>query len=353
MSISSPTLLPLTEEGIQTEEESVHKGLGYNPALQRLQDYNQAQTQLECELSEQAQKLAQKYDDCQIKMAKKHEWKQAKMVQESHTAFQEVFAMASLMESIKLPPWCLSSVVPSQYIGEVLATTTLWGKNTPATTAASEPMKPTTLGPSSSPAHCSESPLPIIPLLPDLPLIGTPPVGCPFAEFLANSTQKKWDHSSSSSLDLHCSKGAHANSKEVKAGSDHSSAQGDDNMPGPIPKARPHSHQREQEPDSLPSYPTRAVAGPDDEAAAERLQSTGDQASLDSNSVWYNVEDSDRDTASEDCISCSDTEEVSIQTAHKRYQKRVWASYRLNRSSLWTETQMKMIGENCQEVVGA
>ena len=50
LSISSPTLLPLTEEDIQTEEELGYEGLGYKPALQWLQDYNQARAQLECEL---------------------------------------------------------------------------------------------------------------------------------------------------------------------------------------------------------------------------------------------------------------------------------------------------------------
>ena len=34
LSFSSATLLPLTEEGIQTEEELGYEGLGYNPALQ-------------------------------------------------------------------------------------------------------------------------------------------------------------------------------------------------------------------------------------------------------------------------------------------------------------------------------
>ena len=75
LSISSPTLLPLTEEGIQTEQESDHEESGYNPALQWLQDYNQAMAQLECKLSEQDQKLAHKYDNHQINVAKKHEHK--------------------------------------------------------------------------------------------------------------------------------------------------------------------------------------------------------------------------------------------------------------------------------------
>ena len=129
-------------------------------------------------------------------MAKKHEWKLAKMAQEGHTTFQEVFAMTILTESIKLLPWCIPSAVSSQYISEALVTTMQLGKNTPATIAVPEPKQSTSLGPSSRPTHCSETPPSIIPLLPDLPLMGTPPVGCPFAEFLATSTQKKQDCSS-------------------------------------------------------------------------------------------------------------------------------------------------------------
>ena len=119
-SIPSSSLPPLIEEGIQNEEGSGYNKSGYNPALQWLQDYNQAKAQLECKLSKQAQKLAHKCDDPQIKLAKKHEWKWMRMTQEGHTTFQEVFAMASPMELIKLLPWCISSVVPSQYMNEAL-----------------------------------------------------------------------------------------------------------------------------------------------------------------------------------------------------------------------------------------
>ena len=140
LSVSLPTLCPLTEEGIQMEEELGYKGMGYNLALQWLQDYNQAKAQLECELGEQAQKLAHKYDDQWTKLAKKHEWKWVKMTQEGNTAFLEVFAMASPAESVKLLPWCISSAVPSQYINEALVTTTQLGENAPATMAASNQM---------------------------------------------------------------------------------------------------------------------------------------------------------------------------------------------------------------------
>ena len=110
------------------------------------------------------------------------------MAQEGNTAFQELFAMASPAESIKLLPWCASSAFPSCYTSEALAAATQLSKNVPATTTAPKQEESTTPGPFHSPAHLSETPYPSIPLLPDLPFIDTPPVGCPFAEFLAIST---------------------------------------------------------------------------------------------------------------------------------------------------------------------
>ena len=61
---------------------------------------------------------------------------------------------------------------------------------------------------------------------------------------------------------------------------------------------------------------------------------------------------SNLDTASRDCISFSDTDEVSIRAAHKKYRKRVWASCRLSKGSLWTEAQLKRINDSCQNVWG-
>ena len=45
---------------------------------------------------------------------------------------------------------------------------------------------------------------------------------------------------------------------------------------------------------------------------AGSLKNTGDQASLDSESSRENVDDSSMDTASGECISCSDTDEVCM-----------------------------------------
>ena len=58
------------------------------------------------------------------------------------------------------------------------------------------------------------------------------------------------------------------------------------------------------------------------------------------------------DTASRDYITCSDMAEVSTQMAHNRYWKRVQASCRLSKGSLWMEAQQKRISESCQGMWG-
>ena len=124
LSIPLSTLLAHQEHGTEMEEE-----LGYHPALQQLQDFNQARVHLECELGQEAQKLAQRYNDHMIKLAKKHEMKWARMTQEGNATIQEVFSVMSLTDSIKLLPLCVSSTVPFCYVGEALATTMQQSKN--------------------------------------------------------------------------------------------------------------------------------------------------------------------------------------------------------------------------------
>ena len=51
----------------------MEEGLGFLPALKQLQGINQAESNWECELAQEAQGLARKYDDWQIKLARKHE----------------------------------------------------------------------------------------------------------------------------------------------------------------------------------------------------------------------------------------------------------------------------------------
>ena len=98
-----------------------------------------------------------------------------------------------------------------------------------------------------------------------------------------------------------------------------------------------------------PSSPTRAIIDLEEWIVKVSPKSTRDQASLDSGSSREKADHSDMDTASEDCISCSDTDEVSIQTAHKRYQKWVWASCKLSKDNLWMEAQLKRISDKFQD----
>ena len=101
-----------------------------------------------------------------------------------------------------------------------------------------------------------------------------------------------------------------------------------------------------------PSSPTRTTADPDDGTVTGSSRSTGDQASSDSDSSRDNVASSDMDTTTGDCISCSDTNGVTIQTAPKKYQKRVQAFCRLSKGNLWTEAQLKRSDDRHQAMWG-
>ena len=221
--IPSSALHPHWEEGTETEG-----GLGFHSAFNLLQDANQARAQLECELVQETQELAWRYDNKQSKQAMSHERWGAQMVKQKDATFQVVFSQESLADSIKLPPWCISSAVPLCYMSGVKATAMQQDEEVPA---ASDPEGSPAPGPSSSPAHPLGTPLPPVPPLPNIPLVGTILVGCQFAEFLAISTHEKQDYSSSSSLNDHHNKRTQVDSQEVKARSEHNSEQGDENMP--------------------------------------------------------------------------------------------------------------------------
>ena len=179
--------------------------IGLSPSPQTLTrcQVNQARAQAGCELARETQELASRYDNRQIKLARRHERQWAQMVKQADATFLEVFSQVSSANSIKLLPWCISSAALLCYMSEVLATGVQQDEGIPATTTASEPEDSPAPGPSGSLA-CPPRTLPLpVPPLPDIPFIGTPPVGCPFAEFLAIPTQKKQDHSLSNSLGVH------------------------------------------------------------------------------------------------------------------------------------------------------
>ena len=85
-----------------------------------------------------------------------------------------------------------------------------------------------TLGPSSSPAHLTETHPPIVPLLLDLPFVGTPPMGCPFFESTAGLFAEKVGPCSPSSSfgNHHAVRGHMFCSPEAEVRSEHSSVHG-------------------------------------------------------------------------------------------------------------------------------
>ena len=142
-------LHPCQEEGTQTEG-----GLAFHPALKLLQDCNQARAQLECELVQETQELAQRYNNKWIKQARRHERWWAQMIEQTDATFQEAFSQASSADSIKLLPWCISMAVPLCYMSGTMATAMQQDEDI---SAASEPEGSLTPGPSSSPVHPTQN----------------------------------------------------------------------------------------------------------------------------------------------------------------------------------------------------
>ena len=91
-----------------------------------------------CELAQETQELAQRYNDRQIKLARRHKRQQAWVVKQADATFQEVFSQMTLTDLIKLLPQCVSSTVPLCYMSRVLATTMQQDEDVPATTTVSE-----------------------------------------------------------------------------------------------------------------------------------------------------------------------------------------------------------------------
>ena len=193
-------------------------------------------------------------------------------------------------------------------------------------------------------------PLPVS-SLPDMLLAGTPLLGCPFA-YLAIPSKGKWDHSPSDSPNCLHIKRTCITSQEVEIWSEHSSTQGNDHMPDLTPETGTSSRQQREESCIPSSSPSRGPADPDYETVMGNSMSTEDQTSSDSGLSKGNMANSDLDMASGDCISCYDTEDISMWTTQKKYRKRVIASCKLSKGSDWTETQMKRIGDSNQEVWG-
>ena len=62
--------------------------------------------------------------------------------------------------------------------------------------------------------------------------------------------------------------------------------------------------------------------------------------------------DSKLDTASRDCLSCLDTDEISMRMAYKKYRKRVRASCKSSKGMDWMDEEIKRIKGDHQDMWG-
>ena len=246
--------------------------------------------------------------------------------------FQEAFSQVSLTEAAKLLPWCISVAVPFCYISGTITTAAQQDEGFPTTpepcsTAselAPEPHCSWALGPPGGLTPPPRTSLLPVSSLPDIPLTGTSMMGCLFSYFLAIPSQGKQDHSPSGSFDHSPTKRTSVCSQDIEVGVESSSSLGDQGTLELVPEAgyRPSSEQEEHEPVSPPS-PSGATMGLVGVTMAGSLKSTKDPASCSSELSQGNVDNSDMDKTSGDCLSCSDTDDVLVLTAHKKCRKRM------------------------------
>ena len=214
-----------------------------------------------------------------------------------------------------------------------MATTAQQGEDIPATSESEGSLAP---GPSSGPAHPPRTPPLPVPPLPDIPFVGTPPVGHPFAEFLVISTQKTWVTLPVVHFMIIMTRRPMLTPKRSKLGMNRAVHRVMRTCPNWFWKLGPALTDKSRNLPA-PSSPTRATADLDDGTVAGSSRSTTDQSLSHSDSSREDVVDSDMDTTCGDYITCLDTDKVNVGTAQKKYQKRVQASCRLSKVSLWTK----------------
>ena len=202
------------------------------------------------------------------------------MINQTDATLQEVLSQVSSIEAIKVLPWCVSMAVPLHYIGKAATMAihqdegiSIASEPCP-TVPEPEPHSSLAPGPSGVLTPPSVmSPLPVF-SIPDIPLDGTPLLGCSSAG-LTIPPKGKWDHTPSDSPDHPHIKRTHITSPDVGVEHEHSSTQGNDHTPNPTPETRTDSGQP-QESLSPSSSSTEGPPNPNDDAAAGILKSTGD-----------------------------------------------------------------------------
>ena len=242
------------------------------------------------------------------------------------TTLWEVLSQMSQVDSERLLAWFLSTAAkssagPTCSVSEALTSiSTLELEGT------------TSLASISSPVH-TFSTLPAVPLAFDIPAADTP-VGQLFFTLTLGLKHKKWDCFPSSTPEGQSSKRVHACTEEDRVNSGCSTL--------PIQPVASHSSKcLEPELINLPSSPVKFTTDPNNRLAVEALGSTidcdrdsvvedseddADQNSNESDSSSDSQENaavSGPESATGDCLTCSDTKKVAINSAHKKFQKKV------------------------------
>ena len=145
--------------------------------------------------------------------------------------------------------------------------------------------------------------------LPDIPVVGTSLLEPPFADFLAIPSMGKWDYSPSNSLNCLHSKKTCISSPELRLEVSTAPHGAVTICPDLTPETGTWSRWQGHESSSPPSCHTRGLADPDDEVATGSSKSTEEWTSSDSGLSKGNMADSNIDTASWNCLSCSDTDD--------------------------------------------
>ena len=85
------------------------------------------------------------------------------------------------------------------------------------------------------------------------------------------------------------------------------------------------------------------------EVSGDDANQSGNEIDSSSGSL-ESAADSGPEPATGDCLTCSDTKEVAINSAHIKFWKKVGASCSITKGCLWSEAQLKGIGDSHQAV---
>ena len=106
---------------------------------------------------------------------------------------------------------------------------------------------------------------------------------------------------------------------------------------------------------SSPTHPM-SPGGHDRDSVVGVSENNTDQSGDESESnqeSWESIADSNLESVTGECLTCSDTEEAAVKSTCQKFHKKVWALCRLTRQSLWTVSQMVLIGKSHQAVWGS